>query len=171
MTESASAADIAGATFGGIAASAALVKAAHWTYTQWRTRPTHVVRLLNRIATQSASKEEENEAKLELVRLESEIRHQMLDGVMTKYMEAGDVEAVLALNRFRMVMDGWVEGASRVGEKEGVDITALQMGNTDIELANNIWSRNSRRNDLWIMREKLGDAIAKIDELQLRKRG
>ena len=90
---------------------------------------------------------------------------------MTKYMEAGDVEAVLALNRFRMVMDGWVEGASRVGETEGVDITALQMGNTDIELANNIWSRNGRSNDLWIMREELGDATAKIDELQLRKRG
>ena len=170
MTEVSSAADIAGATFGGIAASAALVKAAHWTYTQWRTRPTHVVRLLNRIATQSVSEEEESEAKLELVRLESETRYQMLDGVRTKYIEAGDVEAVLALDRFRMMMDGWVEGASRVGETEGVDITALQTGNTSFELASNIRSSNSLSNDSWIIEKEQGDTISRIDELQMRRR-
>lgn len=68
MTEGASPADIAGATFGGIAASAVLLKAAHWIYMWWKSRPTHLARLLNRIATKSASKEEENETERELRR-------------------------------------------------------------------------------------------------------
>lgn len=144
MTEGTLPADIAGATFGGIAASAVLLKAAHWIYMWWKSRPTHLARLLNRIATNSASKEEENEAERELRRLEMETRHQMLSGVMTRYTEAGDVEAILALSRFRTVMDGRVGEGRRVDETGRMDTTASQTGHTSHQNVNNNRGNNHR---------------------------
>jgi hypothetical protein len=106
-------ADIAGAAFGGVAATAVIVKATHWLYTYWQTRPTKLARILDRIAAQKANEAEREIALNELVKLEQPTRNKMLDGTVARCTENRDVEAVLALGIFRTAVDEKAEREQR----------------------------------------------------------
>lgn len=132
----ASGADIAGATFGGIAATAVAAKTIYWLYCRWRSRPQKLTRTLSRIAAQRADDEAQVYALAELGKLDPATRHKILDGLTAKYTESAHVSAVLALNRFRALVDQQAERDVRDGEAVSTTASRVPLEIHGIEARN-----------------------------------